>query len=293
MAVLEQGVWHPKKEASELDYEDTFTMPSEVEAHRYHLYMSYACPFAHRPYLVIEYLELNEAITVSSVAAERYDNGWLFDENHKDPLFEAESLIDLYLRAKPNYSGRVSVPVMWDKINKNIISNDSSTLAMVLATKWLPRAKHKIELVPDALKNEIEILNVWLHQNVNRKVYHVGFATKQSEYDQASIQLFDALALLDIRLSESHYLHGDNVTLSDFFLLPTLVRFEAVYAVHFKANKQSIKEYEHLYRYMLTLLSNPRIRKTIDVDYMKRHYYVSHSHINPYRIVPTGPDISW
>lgn len=293
MAVLDKGVWYPNKEPHELAFEDTFDTVMEVEPNRYHLYMSYACPFAHRPYLVINYLGLEEAISVSSVAAKRYDDGWLFDDENQDPIHGAQTLAELHVHAKPDYTGRVTVPLLWDKQNACIVGNDSLELAMELATKWLPLAKNKVELVPRALKDDIEQLNPWLHTNVNRKVYQVGFATNQSDYDKASDDLFNALDVLDRRLAQSKYLHGSKATLSDLFLLPTLVRFEAVYEVHFKANKKPIKEFEHLYRYMLGLVSDKRIRSTIDIEYMKLHYYFSHKHINPFGIVPSGPNIRW
>lgn len=293
MAVLEKGIWYPNKEVKDLSHEDSFELPKVVEQGRYHLYMSFACPFAHRPYLVINYLGLNDAITVSSVAAKRYSGGWLFDDANPDPFYGSQNLIELYQRANPNYTGRVTVPILWDRLDHAIVGNDSSAIAMELATNWLPLAKNKVELVPDSLREEIEKLNEWLHVNVNRKVYHVGFATKQAEYDLASDTLFDAMDQLNNRLSQTRYLYGSNITLSDLFLLPTLVRFEAVYEVHFKANKKPLKAFDNLYRYMLDLLSHESIRKTIDIEYMKLHYYFSHKHINPYGIVPAGPVISW
>ncbi|MCG7587496.1 glutathione S-transferase C-terminal domain-containing protein [Photobacterium sp. OFAV2-7] len=293
MAVLEQGTWYPNKEVNELSYEDSFELPQTAEQDRYHMYMSLACPFAHRPYLVINFLGLNDTITVSSVAAKRYDDGWLFDDVHSDPLYNAGDLVKLYQRANPIYTGRVTVPVLWDKHTHTIVGNDSSEIAIELATNWLPLAKYQHELVPNNLRTDIKALNEWLHINVNRKVYHVGFATEQADYDRASTTLFEALEQLDTRLSQSPYLFGTTVTLSDLFLLPTLVRFEAVYEVHFKANKKPLKAFENLYRYMLDLVIIKRIRETIDIEYMKQHYYFSHKHINPNGIIPAGPDINW
>lgn len=293
MAVLDKGVWYPNKEASELAMEDSFHLPEGIEADKYHLYMSYACPFAHRPYLVINYLGLEHAISVSSVAAKRYADGWLFDDKNPDVINATNTLVELYQQANASYSGRVSVPILWDKHNKKIVGNDSSAMAMELATKWLPLAKNPVQLVPDNIKAEVTELNEWLHLNVNRKVYHVGFATDQATYDAASVVLFESLEQLNTRLGQSRYLHGEQVTLSDLFLLPTLVRFEAVYEVHFKANKKPLKAFEHLYRFMLDLVSIAKVRETIDIEYMKEHYYFSHKHINPYGIVPAGPDITW
>jgi len=293
MAVLDKGVWYPNKEVHELDKEDSFQSLEIAEAGRYHLYISYACPFAHRPYLVIKLLGLDHVITTSSVAAKRYEDGWLFDDENPDEINSANNLVELYQLAKPNYSGRVTVPVLWDKNKNTIAGNDSASIAMNLATTWLPLAKNSIELVPDHLIDDIKSLNDWLNQHINRKVYHVGFATDQSSYDAASDTLFDALEQLNLRLGKSRYLHGDKITLSDLFLLPTLVRFEAIYEVHFKANKKPLKYFDHLYRYMLDLVSIKRIRETINLEYMKLHYYFSHKHINPFGIVPSGPEIYW
>ena len=293
MAVLDKGVWYPNKNMQELLKEDSFNLPEVPELGRYHLYISYACPFAHRADLVINYLGLQHAISVSSVAAKRASEGWLFDQEHPDQANTMRSLVALYQKSNPTYSGRVTVPVLWDKEENLIVGNNSSTMAMDLSTKWLPLAKNQIELVPNHLKKEITSLNDWLHQYVNRKVYHVGFAVDQISYDAACDVLFGALEQLNMRLGKTRYLHGNNITLSDFFLIPTLVRFEAVYEVHFKANKKHLKSFEHLYSYMLDLVSIPSIRDTIDIDYMKLHYYFSHKHINPTGIVPAGPEISW
>ena len=163
---------------------------------------------------MIKYLGLDEVISISSVAAKRYSNGWEFDSAHPDPLYRADNLAALYAKAKSDYTGRVTVPLLWDKQNHAIVGNDSAAMAMDLATRWLPLAKHPVELVPAALREELESLNRWLHSNVNGNVYQVGFATTQAQYDQASETLFDALEQLDKRLGQSRYLHGEDVTLS-------------------------------------------------------------------------------
>lgn len=293
MAVLDNGVWHVNKEANELAVEDNFTTEVVSEKNRYHLYMSLACPFAHRPLLVIKYLGLDNAISVSSVAPKRYDNGWLFNDEFPDSVCKKSNLIDLYLAANSKYSGRVSVPVLWDKNRNTIVENDSSSIAEDLATNWLPLAKNPVNLMPIELAHEIREMNTWLHQNINRKVYHVGFATNQTDYDKASADFFSSLDILDKKLEKSLYLFGDMITLSDFFLLPTLVRMEAVYEVHFKANLKPLKAFKNLYRYILNLVGIESIRETIDIDYMKTHYYFSHKHINPTGIIPSGPEINW
>ncbi|MEH6346707.1 MAG: glutathione S-transferase C-terminal domain-containing protein [Bermanella sp.] len=293
MAVLDNGIWHPDKEEYELSIVDSFQPPEKAKAGRYHLYMSLACPFAHRPYLVINYLGLQDTISVSSVAPERYEDGWLFDAEYPDNVNGATSFVALHQKASPTYSGKATVPVLWDKQENTIVCNDSASLAMDFATNWLPLAKNQVELVPNQIKDDILELNSWLHNNVNRKVYNVGFAKDQASYDAASEVLFNALEQLDSRLGKSQYLHDESITLSDLFLLPTLVRFEAVYEVHFKANKKPIQEFKNLYQYMLDFMAIPVFRETVDIDYMKRHYYISHRHINPTGIVPSGPEISW
>ena len=255
--------------------------------------MSYACPFAHRPFLVINYLGLEDAISISSVAPKRYDTRWLFDDEYPNPFSSASDLVELHQQAHPTYSGEVAVPILWDKKESKIVGNDSPTMAMDFATNWLPLAKTPYELVPAQMKENIISLNEWLHENVNRKVYHVGFAKDQASYDAASNVLFTALEELDLKLKSTPFLLGQTLTLPDLFLLPTLVRFEAIYEIHFKANKKPLRSFENLYRYMLDLVADPRIRKTIDIEHMKLHYYFSHRHINPNGIVPAGPEISW
>ncbi len=293
MAVLDKGVWCPDKETHELSSNDNFELPESAEEGRYHLFVSYACPFAHRPYLVINYLGLEDAISVSSLAPRRNDTRWLFNDEYPNPFNTAKDLVEFHQQASPDYSGEVAVPILWDKKDGKIVGNDSPSMAMDFATKWLPLAKKSQELAPSHLKEKINSLNKWLHENVNRKVYHVGFAKDQSSYDAASEVLFKALEELDQTLKSSPFLLGAELTLSDLFLLPTLVRFEAIYEVHFKANKKPLREFEHLYRYMLNLVADPGIRNTIDIEHMKEHYFFSHKHINPNGIIPAGPEISW
>jgi putative glutathione S-transferase len=293
MAVLDKGIWHPNKEEYDLSTVDNFQPAEIAEANRFHLYMSLACPFAHRPYLVINYLDLQDAISVSSVAPERFEEGWLFDAEYPDPINGLSTFVALHQKASPTYSGKATVPVLWDKQEQTIVCNDSASLAMDFATNWLPLAKNQVDLVPAAIKNDIIEMNSWLHSKVNRRVYQVGFAKDQASYDAASEILFDALEQLDNHLTKNRYLHGEAITLSDLFLLPTLVRFEAVYEVHFKANKKQLKAFKNLYQYMLSFMAMPVFRETVDIDYMKRHYYISHRHINPMGIVPSGPKISW
>lgn len=293
MGVLENGIWYADKSAEQLSHEDTFLSTIQPEANRYHLYVSNACPFAHRPWLVIQQLGLDAAITVSSVAAIRDENGWAFSEKNSDPINQDDYLRSLYIRSAADYSGRVSVPILWDKYNNKIVCNDSAQLATTLATNWLMLATRKSELVPKPLANSVKELNEWLHKNINRKVYQVGFATVQEDYDREVTALFDALAVLEKRLESSTYLFGSELTLSDLFLFPSLVRFETVYAVHFRANKTTLRDYPSLYRYMLNLLTREELRNTIHMRHILQHYYLSHRHINPFGVIPVGPRPEW
>ncbi|ORM78872.1 glutathione S-transferase C-terminal domain-containing protein [Pantoea eucrina] len=293
MAVLENGVWNPQKDVSELTHTDILSEDILPEAGRYHLYVSRACPFAHRPWLVIAVLGLDHAIGVSSVAARRYDKGWEFDVVNQDSINGSATLADIYVQSKPDYSGSVTVPVMFDRQSGHVASTDSASLALTLATEWKSLGQRPLTLVPAELRQEAESLNEWLHVNVNRRVYQVGFAKQQSEYDSACEALFSAFDELENRMRTGLYLMGDTLTLPDLFLLPTLVRFEAVYALHFKANTRSLTQMPHLYDYMLRMLDVPGVRDTIDMEHIKLHYYFSHRHINPTGIVPAGPCLSW
>lgn len=293
MAVLDKGIWQPDMNENELEVIDSFSGAKVLEANRYHLYISLACPFAHRPYLVIHYLGLEQLISISSVAAKRYQDGWLFDHDYPDLINGSNDLISLYKASNPHYSGRVTVPVLWDKVANKIIDNDSAQLAYELATNWRGLAKTGADLLPKAHQAEIKALNQWLHQRINTAVYEVGFASSQAQYESACRQLFDALTELDSRLAKQTFLFGSTVTLSDLFLLPTLVRFESVYAIHFKANLRPLSSFTNLYRYMMALVAIDSIRATIDMAHIKLHYFYSHRHINPSGIVPIGPSLSW
>ena len=290
MAVLNQGKWVQDETLTQID---SFPTQTEPQAGRYHLYISLACPWANRANLVVQYLGLNEAISVSSVEPKMVD-GWAFSDDFPDELNHTAFLREIYTLAKPDFSGRVTVPVLWDKQNQTIASHDSASLALELAEKWLLLAKNPVELVPTHLRTEILALNDWLTPNVNRKVYNVGlFAKSQAEHDQHHRELFANLSTLDQRLEKSRYLFGEQITLSDFFLFPTLARFEAVYALHFKCNLRPLASFKNLYRYMLDLYALPAVKNTIDIPHIKTHYYYSHNQINPTRIIPTGPELDW
>ncbi len=294
MGVLQKGIWYQDKQQSDLDTITTVAQPIQVESGRYHLYISLACPFAHRPYLTIQYLGLQHAISVSSVAPIRYDQGWEFDAAYPDPINNCTYLHQVYTNCMPEYSGSVGVPTLWDKHENRVVSTDSANLALAFATEWLPLARNPVQLVPQGMQEDIVSYNAWLHDNINRKVYHLGlFAKHQAGYDTASDVLFDSLQMVEGRLKHAAYMHGDTLTLSDMFLIPTLCRFETVYAIHFKANKYRLQDFTHIYAYFVKCMQNPVIRATVDVAYSKRHYYISHRALNPMGIVPAGPHIDW
>ncbi|MBU6959698.1 glutathione S-transferase C-terminal domain-containing protein [Pseudomonas sp. CVAP len=265
-----------------------------AETDRYHLYISQACPFSHRAYLVLSVLGLEGVLDVSSVAARRHDRGWEFDDVDQDPLHKETALLStLYEGSRPGFTGNQSVPVLWDKYQERIVHNDSADLAWQMATRLLPLAKTPMELVPDDLSDEIASLNDWLHTHVNRMVYTMGFASDQQSYSKAFTVFFNAMDELEARLADQRYLFGNRLTLSDLFLLPTLIRFEAVYCLHFKANLRPLQDYPALYDYLRRMTQREDVRRTIDMDHIKLHYYYSHNHINPTRIVPDGPQLAW
>lgn len=265
-----------------------------AEPNRYHLYISHACPFSHRVHLVQSLLGLGDALDVTSVAARRYDKGWEFDERDQDPLHKDVTLLStLYQRSHPDFGGNQSVPVLWDRRKDCIAHNDSAELALQMATRLLPLARTPLDLVPERSSCDIVELNSWLHSNINRMVYHMGFAPDQHSYDKAFAQFFAAMDTLENRLRKQPYLVGGTLSLSDLFLLPTLIRYEAVYYVHFKANFKTLSEYPALYEYLCRLVRIPEIYRTIDMAHIKLHYYYSHDHINPTRIVPQGPALPW
>lgn len=289
MPVLNKGVWTQDETLVHTDIIPTQTTP---EADRYHLYFSLACPYAHRVNLVIHYLELDHVISSSTLEPKMVE-GWVFSEQYPDPLYHSEKLSDLYLKHKPDFSGRVVVPVFWDKKEKCIASNTSADLSLELSTKWLSLAKFPYELTPDKLKESIIQLNQWLITDINSQVYTVARSRTQDKYEKELCKLFASLNLLNERLATQRYLFGEQITLSDFFLFPTLIRFEAIYESLFKCNQKPLSEFHHLYRYMLDLYTIEKIKSTVDIEFSKIHYFYSMAELNPTRIIPVGPKLVW
>ncbi|MEG9505380.1 MAG: glutathione S-transferase family protein [Methylorubrum extorquens] len=267
------------------------------EAERYHLIVALACPWAHRT-LIVRRLKGLEAITVSVVSPYMREEGWVFRAEEEggvpgstaDPLFGAKRLYEIYVRAKPDYSGRVTVPVLWDKQRETIVSNESAEIIRMLNGAFGAGGP---DLYPEALSSEIDAVNERVYDRVNNGVYKAGFATKQDAYEDAFTALFSELDALEDRLGQQRYLCGSVLTEADIRLFTTLVRFDAVYVGHFKCNRRRIADYPNLWNYLRDLYALPGVAETVNLDQIKRHYYGSHPGINPTGIVPLGPELDF
>src|SRR5690554_2654111 len=261
---------------------------------RYHLYVSYACPWAHRTLIFRKLLGLEKHISVSVVHPLMLENGWEFAaEPLQDALYQHEFMYQLYLRANPNYSGRVTVPVLWDKQKQTIVSNDSADIIRMFNSSFNALTGNTLDFYPEDLRGEIDEINEVVYDQINNGVYRCGFATKQAAYEEAFVALFKALDDIELRLSQQKFLVGDRLTEADWRLFTTLVRFDSVYVGHFKTNLKRIVDYPHLWNYVLELYQVPGVAKTVRMDHIKTHYYVSHTMINPTGVVPEGPEIDF
>ena len=262
-----------------------------AEAGRYHLYVSLACPWAHRTLIFRQLKGLTDIIDVTVVSPDMLDKGWEFKPK-AEPLYGYHYAHQLYTHAQADYTGRVVVPILWDKKKQTIVSNESSEIIRMFNTAFNDITGNTDDYYPENLRPEIDHINAIVYEHVNNGVYKVGFATSQSAYDEAFDALFKTLDLLETRLASSRYLMGDVITEADWRLFTTLIRFDAVYFGHFKCNQRQIADYTHLYRYLCDLYHQPHIADTVHIDHIKRHYYYSHESINPTRIVPKGvPEI--
>lgn len=264
----------------------------KVEPGRYHLYVSLACPWAHRTIIMRQLKGLEEMISMSVVNSFMGSEGWTFEVGPGvvvDTINGATRLHEVYTKADPEFTGRVTVPVLWDKERQTIVSNESSEILRMLNSAFDSIGARPGDYYPEALHAEIDALNEHIYPNVNNGVYRAGFASTQEAYDEAVIQLFDALDRLEERLATRRYLTGDTITEADWRLFTTLVRFDPVYHGHFKCNLRRIEDYRHLPGYLRDLYQVPGVAGTVDMHHIKRHYYYSHSSINPSGIVPVGP----
>ena len=263
-----------------------------AESGRYHLYVSYACPWAHRTLIFRKLKGLESAISVSVVDWFMGENGWAFSERDgatPDHLFGSDYMWQVYTRADAAYSGRVTVPVLWDKKTGSIVSNESSEIIRMLNTGFDEAGATGSDFYPEPLRAEIDAINERVYHTVNNGVYKCGFATTQEAYDEAFGELFASLDWLEDLLGQRRYLAGDVLTEADWRLFTTLVRFDAVYVGHFKCNRNRIADFHHLANYLRELYQMPGIAETVDFTHIRKHYYSSHESINPHRIVPGGP----
>jgi len=263
-----------------------------AESGRYHLYVSYACPWAHRALILRQLKDLTQHIDVSVVATDMLSDGWTFDETKGstgDKLYGMQFLRELYLKNSASYSGRVTVPVLWDTQTQTIVSNESAEIIRMLNSAFNEITDNNVDYYPQALQATINETNELVYNTVNNGVYKAGFATQQDVYDTAYDELFNTLDELDQRLGQQRYLAGQAITEADWRLFTTLIRFDAVYHGHFKCNCQKISEFKHLANYVRELYQVPTIADTVHFDHIKRHYYASHKTINPTQIIPQGP----
>ena len=265
-----------------------------AESGRYHLYVSFACPWAHRTLIFRKLKGLESHISVSAVHPLMLEKGWDFAAGPlADPLYDHDFLYQLYLRANPNYSGRVTVPVLWDKQQQTIVSNESADIIRMFNSAFNELTGNTLDFYPSELRDEIDAINAMVYDNVNNGVYKSGFATTQSAYEEAFDALFASLDELEQRLQQQRFLVGDQVTEADWRLFTTLVRFDAVYHGHFKCNQKRIIDYPALWDYVRALYQVKGVAETVVMDHIKTHYYASHTMINPTQVVPRGPEIDF
>jgi putative glutathione S-transferase len=319
MGMLVEGVWkdvwydtketrgHFKRSASQ--FRNWITADGEpgpsgkggfkAEKDRYHLYVSLACPWAHRTLIFRKLKKLEDLISVSVVDPLMLENGWEFKPEAdrtpgatQDHLFGSSTLWQVYVKADPNYSGRVTVPVLWDKKNNTIVSNESAEIIRMFNSAFNGLTGSKEDFYPQALQQQIDELNTLIYDTVNNGVYKAGFATTQEAYQENAIKVFETLDILEARLKQQRFLFGANQTEADWRLFTTLVRFDAVYVGHFKCNIRRIADYPNVSGYLRDLYQTPGVAETVDMRHIKEHYYRSHTMINPTGIVPVGPAIN-
>ena len=307
MGLLVDGVWHDdwydtKSTGGRFARTDAKIRSSIgdpeflAEAGRYHLYVSLACPWAHRSLIMRELKGLTKMIDVSVVNMQMGDNGWTFEPGPgvvPDPVFGARFLHEVYTAHDPGFSGRVTVPVLLDKKTKKIVNNESSEVIRMLNSAFDALGATPGDYYPEGLRGEIDGLNARIYETLNNGVYKAGFATTQVAYEEAVRPLFDTLDFLEERLSTRRYLCGDRLTEADIRLFTTLLRFDAVYHGHFKCNLRRIVDYPSVWRFTRDIYQHPGVASTVDFGHIKGHYYGSHKTINPTGIVPIGPSIDF
>jgi putative glutathione S-transferase len=310
MGYLLKGVWHEgwydtARHAGEFVREQSLfrdwvaadgSSRYPAQAGRYHLYVSYACPWAHRTLIFRRLKNLDDVVSLSIVDPLMGRDGWRFSDCAgciPDTVNGCAYLHEVYTRAKPDYSGRVTVPVLWDKQTATIVNNESSEIIRMFNSEFAVFTDVTKDYYPGPLRRDIDTINGLVYEDINNGVYRCGFATTQEAYDRAFGRLFAALDQVEARLARTRYLVGAVLTEADWRLFTTLVRFDAVYYSHFKCNWRRIHDYPNLSNYVRDLYQIPGIAQTVNLDHIKRHYYGSHTHINPTGIVPKGPELDF
>ena len=317
MGVLVDGVWHDtwydtkssggKFQRSQAKFRNWITAdgaagPSGIggfaaESGRYHLYVSYACPWAHRTLIFRALKDLSAHISISVVHPDMLSDGWTFDTDADgatgDTLYGLAFARDIYTKADPTFSGRVTVPILWDRQQNTIVSNESSEIIRMFISAFNDMTGNSDDYWPQALRDEIAPINDRIYDTFNNGVYKSGFATTQEAYDAAVHPLFDTMEWLEERLSTRRYLMGEQQTEADWRLFPTLVRFDAVYHLHFKCNRKRLMDYPNLWAYTRDLYQTPGVSDTVNMHHVVRHYHYSHESINPHRIIPINPVIDF
>ena len=268
----------------------------KAEPGRYHLVVAHACPWAHRTLIYRKLKGLEGMISLSVVNPIMREHGWTFQPGYKvvaDPIMNAEFMHQLYTAAQPDYSGRVTVPVLWDTQNHTIVSNESSDLIRMFNSAFDELGATPGDFYPKALRDDIDAINALVYDQVNNGVYKTGFATTQEAYEEAVVPLFETLDELERRLGEQRYLCGDQLTEADWRLFTTLIRFDAVYVGHFKCNLRRIEDYPNLSEYVRDLYQYPGVSETVEFRSIKMHYYASHDTINPHYVIPMGPALDF
>ncbi|AXT40419.1 glutathione S-transferase family protein [Alteromonas sp. BL110] len=307
MGLLVDGKWQDKwydtsknggkfeRQASK--FRDTISKNEEAtfpaESDRYHLYVSLACPWAHRALIFRKLKGLESHIDVSVVHPEMLNEGWEFKNypgSTGDKLYGFDYAHQIYTKAKPEITTRVTVPILWDKQTETIVNNESAEIIRIFNSGFNSLTNNNDDYYPEALREEIDTINNMVYHDINNGVYKAGFATTQEAYQEAVSALFDSLDRVEERLSKQRYLVGNQITEADWRLFTTLIRFDVVYHGHFKCNKKQIADYPNIYGYMKELYQVPGVAETVNFDHIKRHYYYSHTMINPTQIIPVGPE---
>ncbi|MBY6198735.1 glutathione S-transferase family protein [Vibrio hangzhouensis] len=303
MGKLVEGVWHDvwydtkttggkfvREDAGFRNWiENRADAEFQPESGRYHLYVSLACPWAHRTLIFRSLKGLESHIDVTVVSPDMLSEGWVF--GLPEPLFGFTKLHQIYTKAKSDYTGRVTVPVLWDKKTNTIVSNESSEIIRMFNSEFNDLTGNVDDYYPESLQSAVDQWNDFIYPNINNGVYRCGFATTQEAYEEAFHSLFVALDRVDSHLAEHRYLTGERITEADWRLFTTLVRFDAVYVGHFKCNQQRIADYANIQGYLKELYQIQGVKQTTDFYHIKRHYYFSHTGINPTQVVPLGPNL--